>query len=198
MFSARRTPAATVPPLFVNGFESGAIGSPWTNAGLTVSSEAFAGAFGARETSTGAATWAWAPITPQNDVYYRVRFKVVSQGANNVYIMKLRTATGVAIGGLYRQSDGTLGFRNDVAAVTVCCAPAVAVGSWHTLELHATVGANGVTEVWLDGTKITALSVAQNLGTNPFGRLQLGDNMGARTYDVAFDDVVAATSYIGP
>ena len=43
-----------------------------------------------------------------------------------------------------------------------------------------------------------AIGVAQNLGTNPSGRLQLGNNMGARTYDVAFDDVVAATSYIGP
>jgi hypothetical protein len=189
------TPAGSTPPLFSDDFESGTIGTAWTNFGLTISSEARNGSFGARQTSTGTATYATANITPQSDLYYRIHFKVLSQGANSVYLMKLRTATGVVVGGLYRQSGGQISFRNDIAGVTVPGIATVTPESWYTLELHATLNA---IEVWLMGNKLTELSGPQNLGTSPFGRLQLGDNMGSRTYDVVFDDVVVSTSYIGP
>jgi hypothetical protein len=56
---------------------------------------------------------------------------------------------------------------------------------------------SGLTDVWLDGTKITALSKTQNLGTGAIGRIQLGDNSGSRTYDVALDDIAVDTSFIG-
>ena len=47
--------------------------------------------------------------------------------------------------------------------------------------------------VWLDGSPVTALTRTESLGSAAVGRLQLGDDNGSRTFDVAFDDVVAST-----
>ncbi|MDQ3941097.1 MAG: right-handed parallel beta-helix repeat-containing protein, partial [Actinomycetota bacterium] len=57
-------------------------------------------------------------------------------------------------------------------------------------------GASGSSETWLDGTRIQELSKTENFGATPIGRIQLADNSTGRTFDVAFDDVVAATSFI--
>jgi hypothetical protein len=88
--------------------------------------------------------------------------------------------------------------RNDAGDLTTVSSTAASLGAWHTLELHATInGSSGLTEVWLDGTKIAALTKTQNLGATAIGRIQLGDNSGSRTYDVALDDVAVDTSFIG-
>jgi hypothetical protein len=157
------------------------------------------GVFAARESSTGAATWAYKQLSAgQSDLYYRLRFQVVSQGANSVYLLKLRTATGTSILGVYRSSSGVISIRNDAGDLTTSSSTAASLGSWHTLELHAKInGTSGLTEVWLDGTKIALLSKTQNLGTSAIGRVQLGDNSGSRTYDVALDDIAVDTSFIG-
>src|SRR5437899_245634 len=80
-----------------------------------------------------------------------------------------------------------------------CARLAVAVtnGAWHEAQLHVVInGTASQTEVWLDGTKISALSKTESLGTTPVGRLQLGDTTTGHTYDIAFDDVVADTTFI--
>jgi hypothetical protein len=59
-------------------------------------------------------------------------------------------------------------------------------------------GTNSQVEVWLDGIHIDALNKIEVLGTTPIGRVQLGDNTGARTYDVALDDVEVSTTFISP
>ncbi len=45
-------------------------------------------------------------------------------------------------------------------------------------------------EVWLSGAKITALSRTDSLGTTPLGRIEIGESAAARSYDVAYDDIV--------
>jgi hypothetical protein len=53
-------------------------------------------------------------------------------------------------------------------------------------------GTTGLVELSLDGNKL--LSKAENLGTAAIGRLDLGDDSTGRTFDIAFDDIVADTS----
>jgi len=76
------------------------------------------------------------------------------------------------------------------------CSASPSPGSWHTVQIHVRTGANGLTEVWLDGSAVTALSQTQALGSGPIGRVQIGNNQTARTYDVLFDDVVVDTARI--
>jgi len=74
------------------------------------------------------------------------------------------------------------------------------VGSgWHALEFHVVVnGASSTTEVWLDGIKVNDLSIITNLGTGSIGRVQIGEVMSGRTYNVLFDDVIFDIQQIGP
>jgi hypothetical protein len=188
------TPSGTV---FSDGFESGDF-SQWTaNTGMTVQQALTrTGAWAARQTTTSAATHAYKQLpSTHTDLYYSLAFDVVSQGGNNVYLGKIRTGSGGSILGLYRSTSGTLNLRNDAGAVTYTSTTPVSLGQWHTLELHAVIaGASGRTEVWLDGQPVGALSRTQNLGTSAIARVQIGDNTGGRTYDVAIDDVRVGTS----
>jgi hypothetical protein len=187
--------------LFSDDFESGDL-SQWTSVtGLTVQQqEVYAGAYAARQTSTSAATWAYKQLSvDQSQLYYRTRFKILSQGANNVYLLKFRTATGTSILGVYASSTGKLAYRNDVGSTTVTSTTTVTSGIWHDLQVRAFInGTNSQVEVWLDGVHIDALSKTESLGSTLMGRVQLGDNSGARTYDVALDDVAISTNFIGP
>jgi hypothetical protein len=128
-------------------------------------------------------------------VFDRFRFKVVSQGANNVTLAKIRAADGAPIVALYRSAGGALCLRNEIAG-TSACAASPSVGAWHSVQIHARTGTNGLTEVWLDGTALTALSRTQSLGSAPVDRVQIGNNQASRTYDIAFDDVVVDTTRI--
>jgi glucose/arabinose dehydrogenase len=186
--------------LFRDGFESGNF-SKWTaNMGLVAQKQVvFAGSYAARATSTGAATWAYTQLSSsKTDLYDRFRFNVVSQGADNVTLGKLRRSGGVAILAFYRSGSGKLCLRNEITTVSFCSATSPPIGAWHSLEVHARTGTSGETEVWLDGTKLADLSRSQDLGSSAIGRVQLGNNQTGRTYDVAFDDVIVDTVRIGP
>ena len=183
--------------LFSDGFESGTMGAWTSNTGMQVQqAQVFDGNWSARMTSTGAQTFAYDQLSSTyTEVSYTVAVKVVSQGANNVYVLKLRTATGSSIGGLYLTSASALALRNDVSSASTTSGAVVTPGVWHTIELHAVVGgaASSLTEVWLDGVKVDALTTTTSLGSTAIGRVQLGENSTGRTYDVAFDDVQVAT-----
>jgi len=181
--------------LFSDDFESGAL-SKWTSVnGLTVQQQqVYDGTYGARQTSSGAATWAYKQLgATQNNVYYRLRFKIISL-SSNVYLLKFRTtatAGGTSILGVYIDSTGKLAYRNDVDPGNVISTTNVTNGVWHDIQAHVFInGAASQTEVWFDGLLIDALSNTEMLGTTPIGRIQLGDNSTARTYDVALDNVV--------
>jgi chitodextrinase len=186
---------ATTPPgeggLFVDDFESGNLASWRSVSGLVVQQQAvFSGRYSARATTSGPAAWADANLsTAQTNLYYRVRFQIISQGSN-AYLLKVRTGTGQSLLGVYVTSTGRLAYRNDVTGVSTVSPVSVSAGTWHTLQLHAGInGSAGATETWFDDVLVTSLSTAQNLGTAPIGRIQLGDNSAGRSYDIAFDTV---------
>jgi hypothetical protein len=171
----------------------------WTGVtGLIVQQqEVYAGTYAARETSTGAATWAYRLLgLTQNELYYRLRFKIVSLGSN-VYLLKFRTSSDDSLLGLYVSSQGRLAYRNDVTGVSTTSLTDVAAGVWHDVQVRVRInGANSQTEVWLDGARVDALSETESLGTTPIGRIQLGDNSTGRIYDVVLDNAAANTTFI--
>jgi len=186
--------------LFSDGFESGNF-SQWTSvSGLTVQQqEVHAGLYGARATSSGTATYAYKDLSPvQNELYYRLWFKILSQGSNSIYLQRFRTGSNGSILGVLVTSTGKLSTRNDVAGVTTTSTTVVSSGAWHELQVRVLIdGAASETEVWLDGTRIDSLSKIENLGTTSVGRIQLGDSSTGRTYDVALDQVALSTQFIG-
>jgi fibronectin type 3 domain-containing protein len=184
------TPGAAV---FMDGFESGDL-SQWTSAiGVAAQqSDPFAGAWAARAASTGQPAWGYKQLSAdQRELYYSLRLKVIDRGTSAVSLMKVRTRTGASLVRLYIGTTGKLALRNDLTDVATTSSTAISAGRWYALRLHVSVnGTTSKVEVWLDGTKITAFSETQSLGTNPVGRVQLGDDQAGKTYDLLFDDVL--------
>jgi glucose/arabinose dehydrogenase len=205
--SSQATYTAAFRPLasfvFSDGFESGDL-SAWTSiTGLSVQQqERYTGAWAARQTSTSAATYAYKRLAAdENELYYRLRFKVLSQGNNNVTLGKFSTATGASILAFYRSATGTLALRNDTSGITTSSATVATSGTWHELLLRLRVGSAGQTDVWLDGVPISDLKTSQSLGSVPIGRIQVGNNQTGRSYDMALDDVGVSrpiTAYARP
>jgi hypothetical protein len=196
------TPAGSAPPLFQNGFETGNLSGWTTQGGLTVqSATVHSGGFAAEGNTTAGATYAkktLAAAVPEG--FERVYFNVKSS-ASQVNLVRMRSAGGVSIGYAYLTASGQLGWRNDIAATTTLSSVIVPPGSgWHSLEVHLRInGASGLSEIFLDGTRVAAISFATtNLGSNNITEFQIGEVQSGRTYDVVFDDVVFATSSIGP
>jgi hypothetical protein len=192
------TPASQNTILFSDGFESGNL-SQWNSGqGLVVQSQDVAsGSFAAQGTSqAGGATYARKSLAvPQTDLYYRIRFKLISQGANTLNLMKLRTSSNASILSISINNLGNLSYRNDVAGASRNSFVAVSPGGWHTLQVHARIAdTQGYVEFWYDDVLVTALSRTESLGTNPVGILQLGENTAGLTYNVVFDDVVSFVS----
>ena len=62
--------------------------------------------------------------------------------------------------------------------------------AWYEAKVHLIINGNsGSVEVFLNGTKIAALSGTRNFGTVAIGRAILGENTTGHAYNVAFDDV---------
>jgi acid phosphatase type 7 len=195
--------AEAVAPLFADGFESGGL-SAWTAvSGLAVQQQhVYAGAWAARGTTSGPGVYATKTLpATQPELYYRTYVKLISLGGtSSVNFMKFRTATGTAIAELYLTPAGLLGWRNDVTATSINSQTTVTTGVWHEAQMHLRVnGTASTVEVWLDGARVDALSTTTaSLGTTPVGRVQLGENVTGRSYDFAYDDVAADTSYLSP
>jgi parallel beta-helix repeat protein len=190
------TASATTPlvaVLFHDGFETGDF-SNWTQSnGLVVQqTEVFAGSWAARATGTNTAAFATKQLTTaESNLYTQLHFNVASQ-STNANLIKFRTGANDAILTIFVSNLDRIGYRNDVVnpPVSTTSTIAAARGAWHTLQVHVSInGAASQTEVWLDDTKIAALSQTQSLGTNPIGRLELGDNSTTHTYDVALDEI---------
>jgi hypothetical protein len=192
------TNACLPPPLFSDDFETGDLSRWTTNFGLSAnSSEAHSGTWAARATSSGSGTpYALDQLSSgQTNLYYRLWFKILGQGANVVDLLKLRTSTGAALLTLFASPTGVLGYQNNVSTVSTYSKSTVTAGAWHSVEVHVVInGATSQTETWLDGQSVPDLSKTESLGTTPVGRLQLGENIAGRTYDVAFDDVTVGTN----
>jgi hypothetical protein len=188
--------SVTTPDVFTDGFETGDM-SRWTSTnGLVVQSAiAGTGTFAARATSNGSAGASAVEVldSPTGELYYRVRFYVVSRGPNSVGLLRIRNASNGAIVSTLLTSTGKVALRNDVTGQTTTSSLAASSGAWHEIKLHVAVSAGAPRiDVWLDGQ--AAASRTDSLGTAPAAKLELGDPSTARTFDVALDNVVASLS----
>jgi parallel beta-helix repeat protein len=183
------TPMVAV--LFHDGFETGDL-SKWTSAaGLVVQqTEVFDGSFAARASGTNTAAFATKQLTStESNLYTQLHFNVSSQ-STSANLLRLRTEANDAILTVFVTNTDRIAYRNEVANTTTISTVSAARGAWHALQAHVSIdGAASQTEVWLDGTMIAALSQTQSLGTDPIGRLELGDNSSNHSYDVALDEV---------
>jgi len=197
-FIASVTTPAVVPPVFTDDFESGSLSAWTTKGGFTVQSTFMhTGSFAVQANTTVGATYAKKLLpSTYSDGYGRIYFSLLSY-SSQVNLLRFRTAADVSQIYLSVTKSGKLALRNDIGATTLTSATDVGSG-WHALELHATInGASSTTEVWLDGVKVTDLSVTTNLGTTPIGKLQIGEVQGGRTYNLILDDVVFDIKQIG-
>jgi hypothetical protein len=190
------TPAAeAAPPLFVDGFESGTM-NQWTsvvNASATSSGSAD-GRFSAHLVAAGVPSFAYAQLASgASEIWLSARVRIASVGTM-ANLLRVRTASGAGIATLFVNASGVLEVRNEVGATTLASRVNVADGTWHTLLLHVIVGSSGLIETTLDGTLVPALSGTQSLGTDPVGRVQIGDTQALHQFDAYFDDVLATSS----
>ncbi len=188
------TAEAASPVVFSDGFEGNSFAKWTSSAGMTVqSTDVNTGAYAAVAAGGATATYAYKTLaTPLTELYYDGRFKVVSQGSNNVSIARLRTATGAAVLSIMRRNDGSFLYYNEVTGVTTV-GPQITVGAWHELEVHVlTNGTSGQIETWLDGVKLVGKT--DSLGTTAVGRIYIGDPAAGRTYTFRYDDQLVSTA----
>ena len=193
------TPPATPAVVFSDGFETGDLGAWTSSSGLSVQRTlVHTGSYAAQANTTNGTTYAKKTLPSEyGEGYARLYVNLISAGSQ-VNLVRYRTAGDGSLGYLFVSPTGQLGLRNDVAGVTLTSATALGSG-WHALEFHALIaGAASRTDVWLDGSLVSALSGTTNFGTSPIGRLQVGEVQSGRTYNVIFDDVVFGTERSGP
>ena len=64
-------------------------------------------------------------------------------------------------------------------------------GVWHELSVRTFAdGATGHVTVKLDGVPVAGLDLVENIGTDPIGRVTLGDETNADVYSAAYDNLV--------
>ena len=194
---------AALPHIFNDGFEGGDL-SNWTTVnGLVVQQdEVYAGEYAVRGTSTtGTPAYAYKSLSATyTELYYRLWFKVISQGeTNQVVIQRFRTASNTAIMAVFVGQNGTLNLRNEFTNANVASTTSVPQGVWHQLQTRIVInGASSQSEVWLNGVRIDALSITQDLGTTPVGTIQMGESSALRIFDIALDRVAVDTEFIDP
>jgi fibronectin type 3 domain-containing protein len=187
------TALATTGDVFADNFEAGNL-SKWSSvSGLTVQQQVVdSGQWAARATSTGTAGSSAQATLPaaSNELYYRARFDIQSQGTSSVSLLRFRTAANASIASVFVSGTGKIGYRNDVNSTTVTSGQSVSKLVWHELQLHVLEnGASSQADVWLDGTKVISQTI--DLGTvGPIGKIELGDPSLSRTFDIAFDNVI--------
>jgi parallel beta-helix repeat protein len=189
---------------FTDGFESGNL-SKWTlNSGLVAQqAQVSAGVWAAEglTNGTGGASGTKQLSPSKNDLYYAIRFKVQSRAASTpINLLRFRNTLAAAspIATLSVTATSRIQLRNDVTSVATLSNTVAADGSWHQAQVHVVVnGTSSQTEVWIDGNAVPELTQnAVNLGTTPVGKIELGDALTTKTYDVFYDEVRAATAFI--
>ena len=179
--------------LFYDGFETGDLSQWSTVSGLTVQSAlAHTGSEAARETSTGAATYAYKNLSGSYSELWGQAWVYVVSRATSANLIGFRGSNGGSIINLYLSQTGKLALRNNAGGVTTTSATAMPAPGWHKVVLHVIVnGAGSSVDVSLDGATVADLALAgQDFGTNPITSLQLGETTTGRTYDIALDDVI--------
>ena len=195
-------PSAFAAQLFSDNFESGVLVPPWTaTSNFTSQTQVvFAGARAGRATTTSAAAYAFTNLSPsQANVYFKTQIHVVSTNGTTPVLRLRQSGAGTNIVSLNVNKNGALVRKNHVTAgQDATSATKLATGGWHELQMHALInGTSSVFEVWLDGTRVNDISGTVSFGTNLIGRAQLASNQTSAGYDIAYDDVVIDTAFIG-
>jgi hypothetical protein len=186
-------------PLFFDGFESGNL-SNWSSAtNIIVGTQVVdTGTHAARATSTGTgATSAYKALTdPVADLYYRLRFRILSQGPNSVDLLRVMSgATSIAT--VYVTSADMLALKNNFTNKATTSTATVGQGAWHDVQIEVMPnGASGQVNVWLDGVKVGALSGTGSWGTAEPDRVLFGNRASSRSYNIAFDNITADDQFI--
>lgn len=187
------TAAVADTPVFTDGFESGNLSSWTISSGVTVqSTDAFAGTFAAQAVAAGGRAYASRELgSTHTDLRASTAFKLVSQGANPVNVLRFQPAGGASnVLTVFVSQAGNLSIRNDVAGQTTSSGTVVTPGVWHQLSVRVVIaGGAGSVEVTLDGSVVAALTKTVDLGSTPVGRVMVGDNSVGRTFTTRFDAV---------
>lgn len=187
--------------LFQDGFESGNLGA-WTTTNAFIAQQAITntGAWAGRATASSGPAFASKTISGQNDVYLRAFVRVVSHaGTNQLLRMGSSAGSGSTISLILLQSNQLQVKNHVLAGETRNTGVTLTPGTWVNLQLHLHIGgANGAAELWVNGVPAGGLAGAWNFGTAPIDSVVLGAQAGSTpAMDVAFDDVHAATTFIG-
>ncbi|HEY7035040.1 MAG TPA: DNRLRE domain-containing protein [Thermomicrobiales bacterium] len=198
---ATATPTVTLP--IADDFETGDLAG-WTGIdGLAVQQAIVAsGVWAARATSSGSPANPGAPATarrsigdPEDDLFVRTRFNLLSAGDNPVTLLTLVSRADRPVLSILVTRDGNLAFRLTRTGATTVLRP-VTENEWHDLQIHFRSGGNrGLVEIWSDGNLL--FSDTARTGTTGIAAVQLGDDATDRAFDVAFDDLGIDTTCIG-
>jgi chitodextrinase len=191
--SAATASATVTTPLFGDGFETGDFSRWTTSSGLTAQKQTVLSGTWAAESASGPkgnAAYAYKQLpSSQSNLYYEAHVRIISQ-KTNADLLRLRTGNGTSLVTLFFDGSRKLGYSNDVAGTSTTSSTVLNTSQWYDVRVHVSVSSSLV-EVWLDGTKISALSKTENLGSTAIGRVELGESVTGRNFDVAFDDVRA-------
>ena len=183
--------------VFGDGFETGNTSRWSSNNGLVVQTvEKFSGSYGARAPGTAKAT---PPIyatknlpgtSGYTDLYYDVRFELLTGKGSDTDLLRFRTSTGANILGLYYTGNKRLAYINDKSNTTTISTATLPVGAWQEAQVRVRIsGATSRVDVWLNGSPVAALTKVDNLGTAPVGQVVAGESTAGRSFDFALDDV---------
>jgi chitodextrinase len=183
--------------VFYDGLESGDL-SQWTTVSgdlAAQSSFVHTGTYAARETSTGAASYAYKTLPAGYPELWAQAWVYVSTRGTSANLFGFRTSGGASIVNAYLDAAGRLSLRNNIGGVTSYGTATVPAGGWHRVVLHALVaGAASSVDVTLDGQGAGLNLTGQNLGTNLIAKLQLGETATGRGYDITLDDIAVSPS----
>jgi fibronectin type 3 domain-containing protein len=190
--------ARAASPVYSDDFETGTL-AKWTQVSGVVAQQtiAFDGSWAARASVAGTPGYAYESMSPAlANVYLDVHVNLRS-ASTSVNVLRLRTSTGSGVASVKVNAKSKLAVKNDVSGATTTSATTFSKGVWHELQVHALVsGTSSAIEVWLDGLRVDDVSGSTSLATTPVGEAQIGSNA-STTMDVAFDDVIVDTAFIG-
>ncbi len=175
-------------PEFSDGFSSGLEGWHVTNVSLDGSQYAPGGTAPSVRASTNAApAYAYRDLAATADALCAsLAVNVSSAGSASFSLLKVRAADNGSIARIYREPDGRLRVRNDVASKVMNTGRSLPTG-WSTIGLCVDVTAD-LLSVSLNGASIGSWTT--DLGSVPVGRVQILDEQ-AKTFAANVDDVEA-------
>ena len=181
-------PSATV---FSDTFESGSLSRWAVRTRATVqTSIVHGGTYAVRLTASGSPSFTRANL-PSTEPTVRIQLwvNVRARPPSGAVILARVQGVSVPLVRLLLNANGTLAYNNEVAKVWRSSSVVLPSADWHLLEVDVTVGTAGHVRVLLDGVVVTGLDRSENLGTTGVQKVQIGDQVSGRRYDVVFDDV---------